>query len=443
MNLAIVNKGTIVGILLSSLYMTNTSAQATARPAEKSNLGTSYGGQDRLLKIDAVIRRQMEAKHIPGATALVLKNGKVIYQKAFGYADLETKRKLKIDDIFRIASQSKAITSLGVMMLWEEGKFLLDDPISKYIPAFKASSVLKAYDAQTETYTSMPAKREITVRDLLRHTSGIAYPAIFSDPVMWKIYERAGIPSGIGTTAGTLKEKMEQLARLPLQHQPGEGFTYGLNIDLLGHLIEIWSGQALDVFMKQRIFDPLDMKDTWFHLPSEKQNRLVSLYESTADHQLIKVNHLLYEGVDPNFPKLNGSYLSGGAGLSSTTNDMANFYTLYLNKGTFNGRRLISGKTIALMLQNQLGDQVKTSAMPPQPENFQFGLGGFALETQKNDYLLPLSQGSFGWGGAFNTHGWADPKEGLIALLFTQEYLSPYFSIGEEFQVAVYQAIGN
>ncbi|SHE66005.1 serine hydrolase domain-containing protein [Pedobacter caeni] len=442
MNLSIINKGTIVGILLTAFHITNTYAQHTARSASKSNPGTGYE-QDRLLKIDAMIQRQMDAKHIPGATALVLKDGKVIYQKAFGYADLETKRKVKNDDIFRIASQSKAITSLGVMMLWEEGKFLLDDPISKYIPAFKNPTVLLAYDATKNSYTTKPANREITVRDLLRHTSGIAYPAIFSDASMWKIYERAGIPSGVGTTEGTLKEKMELLATLPLQHQPGETFTYGLNIDLLGYLIEIWSGQALDVFMKQRIFDPLEMKDTYFHLPAEKQNRLASLYESTADHQLIKVKHLLYEGVDPEFPKLKGTYLSGGAGLSSTTQDMANFYTLYLNKGTFNGKRLISGKTIALMLQNQLGDQVKTSAMPPQPENFQFSLGGFAVETQKNDYLLPLSEGSFGWGGAFNTHGWADPKEGLIALLFTQEYLSPYFSIGEEFQVAVYQALSN
>jgi len=431
MNLTTINRVVIGSTLFSTLLLTNVQAQ------EKQF------DQDRLLKIDALIQRQINAKHIPGATALVLKNGKVIYEKAFGYADVETKRKMKTDDIFRIASQSKAITSLGVMMLWEEGKFLLDDPISKYIPAFKAATVLKAYDVQTKTYTTIAANREITVRDLLRHTSGIAYPAVFSDPTMWKIYEQAGIPSGIGTAAGTLKEKMELLGRMPLQHQPGEAFTYGLNIDLLGYLIEIWSGQALDVFMENRIFRPLEMKDTYFHLPLEKQKRLVSLYESTAEDQLIKVNHPLYEGVDPDFPKLKGTYLSGGAGLSSTTNDMANFYTLYLNKGTFNGKRLISGKTIALMLQNQLRDQVKTSAMPPQPENFQFGLGGFALETQKNDYLLTLSLGSFGWGGAFNTHGWADPKEGLIAILFTQEYLSPYFSIGEEFQVALYQALSN
>jgi CubicO group peptidase (beta-lactamase class C family) len=245
MNLITINKAVIGSTLFSILFLTAVQGQ------EKQF------DQDRLLKIDALIQRQINAKHIPGATALVLKNGKVVYEKAFGYADVESKRKMQTGDIFRIASQSKAITSLGVMMLWEEGKFLLDDPISKYIPAFKAPSVLKTYDAQSRTYTSTPAKREITVRDLLRHTSGIAYPAVFSDPTMWKIYEQAGIPSGIGTTAGTLKEKMELLGRQPLQHQPGVAFTYGLNIDLLGYLIEIWTGQALDVYMQNRIPRPL------------------------------------------------------------------------------------------------------------------------------------------------------------------------------------------
>lgn len=396
--------------------------------------------KERLSEIDEVINRQIAAKHIPGATALIIRNGQVVYNKAFGYADLETKKKMQTDGIFRIASQSKAITSLAVMMLWEDGKFLLDEPISKYIPAFKDSKVLVNYNAKDGSYTTRPATREITIRDLLRHTSGIAYPAIFSDPTMWSIYEKSGIPSGIGTTKSTVKEKMELLATMPLQHNPGEAFTYGLNIDLLGYLIEIWSGQPLDGFLKKRVLEPLEMSDTYFHIPKEKQSRLASMYETTEDGKLLKVDHPIYEGVDPLFPNLKGSYLSGGAGLSSTTADMAKFYSLYLNKGIYKGKRLLSPKTIELMLTNQLGDHVRISPMPPQPENFQFGLG-FALETAKNDYLSPLSIGSFGWGGAFNTHGWADPKEGIIALLFTQEYLSPYYSVGEEFQVAIYQAI--
>jgi CubicO group peptidase (beta-lactamase class C family) len=402
---------------------------------------TKAFNSERLEKIDAVINKHIAASHISGATALILKNGEIVYNKAFGYADLEAKKTMQTDDIFRIASQSKAITSLAVMMLWENGKFLLDEPVSKYIPAFKNPKVLISYNPKDGSYVTQPATREITIRDLLRHTSGIAYPAVFSDPTMWSIYEKAGVPSGIGTTNSNLKEKMELLATLPLQHNPGERFTYGLNIDLLGYLIEIWSGENLDKYLKENILTPLEMNDTYFHLPENKKHRLVGLYEVTPENKLIKVKHPIYEGVNADFPKMEGSYLSGGAGLSSTTSDMAKFYSLYLNKGVYKGKRLISRKTVELMLTNQLGDDVLISPLPPQPENFQFTLGGFSIVTEKNDYLSPQSIGTFGWGGAFNTHGWADPKEGIIALLFTQEYLSPWYSIGEEFQTAVYQSI--
>lgn len=404
---------------------------------------TKAFNSERLEKIDAVINKHIAASHISGATALILKNGEIVYNKAFGYADLEAKKTMQTDDIFRIASQSKAITSLAVMMLWENGKFLLDEPVSKYIPAFKNPKVLISYNPKDGSYVTQPATREITIRDLLRHTSGIAYPAVFSDPTMWSIYEKAGVPSGIGTTNSTLKEKMELLATLPLQHNPGERFTYGLNTDLLGYLIEIWSGEPLDKFMQKNILTPLEMNDTHFHIPEKEHHRLVSLYETTPENKLIKVEHPIYEGVNAEFPKMQGSYLSGGAGLSSTTADMAKFYSLYLNKGTYKGKRLISRKTVELMLTNQLGNQVLISPLPAQPENFQFTLGGFSVVTEKNAYLSPQSIGTFGWGGAFNTHGWADPKEGIIALLFTQEYLSPWYSIGEEFQTAIYQAIAD
>jgi len=396
---------------------------------------------NRLARIDSLIQKHIKAQHIPGATVLLIKKGKTVYNKAFGYADIEAKKAMQTDNIFRIASQSKAITSLAAMMLWEQGKFLLDDPVSMYIPAFKNPKVLDQYNTNDGTYTTKDAKREITVRDLLRHTSGIAYSALFSDPTMWHIYEKADIPSGIGTSKSTIKEKMELLATMPLQHYPGEQFTYGLNIDLLGYLIEIWSGSPLDVFLQENVLTPLAMHDTHFYIPEEKQQRLVGLYEINAADKLVKVDHPIYEGVDANFPKIKGTYHAGGAGLSATTADMANFYSLFLNNGVFNGKRLLAGKTVELMLRNQLGDQVTIAPNPPLAENLQFSLAGFSVVTPKNAYLTPQSIGSFGWGGAFNTHGWADPQEGVIALLFTQEYLSPWFTIGEEFQTAVYQAL--
>ncbi|GAA0525820.1 serine hydrolase domain-containing protein [Chitinophaga japonensis] len=407
-------------------------------------LTTARAQQDidptRLARIDSFIMRHINEKHIPGGVALILRNGQPIYSKAFGYADVESKRPMRVNSIFRIASQSKAITSLAVMMLWEEGKFLLDDPVSMYIPAFKNPRVLVSYNAGDTTYTTRPASREITIRDLLRHTSGIAYAAVFSDPRMWAIYQKAGVPSGIGTTASTLEEKMALLAKLPLQHDPGEAFTYGLNTDLLGYLVEIWSGQRFDVFLRQRVLEPLEMTDTWFHLPKEKQGRLVTLYESRGD-SLVKVTHPIYEGVDPLFPNLDGSYLSGGAGLSATVADYARFLSLYLNKGVYKNKRLLSASTVDLMLANQLAEGVHASPAPAQPAHFRFSLGGFALETPENDHLLPCRVGAFGWGGAFNTHYWADPEEKLVALFFTQEYLSPWWRIGEEFKVLTYQAI--
>jgi len=424
-------KYTIITFLVAAFI-----AQTTIVKAQKNRF---Y--KERLARIDTVVNKHIAASHIPGASVLIIKNGEVVYQKAFGYADVEKKAQMKTDAIFRIASQSKAITSLAVMILWERGKFQLDDPISKYIMAFKDPKVLIKYNAKDGSYTTRPASREITVRDLLRHTSGIAYPAIFSDPTMWSLYEKAAIPSGIGTMASTVGDKMKLLARLPLQHDPGERFTYGLNIDLLGYLIEIWSGEPLDQFLMKNVLIPLEMNDTYFHIPEKKQDRLVSLYETTAENKLVKVNHPIYEGVNAEFPKMQGTYLSGGAGLSATAGDLAKFYSLFLSKGLYKGKRIISPSTVKLMLTNQLGGQVVISPLPPQPENFQFALGGFALVTEKNAYLSPRNIGSFGWGGAFNTHGWADPKEGIIALLMTQEYLSPWYSIGEDFQTAIYQAI--
>jgi CubicO group peptidase (beta-lactamase class C family) len=406
------------------------------------SLGQNRLDSKRLEKIDEILQAHIIQKHIPGATALVIKDGEIVYNKALGYADIEKGIKLTPNHIFRIASQSKAITSLAAMILWEDGKFLLDEPVSKYVPEFSNPKVLVAYNPIDSTYTTEPAKREITIRDLMRHTSGLAYPAIFSDPTMWSIYEKAGVPSGIGTTKSNLKDAMGLLAKQPLKHHPGEAFTYGLNIDLLGYLIEIWSGQKLDVFMRERVFIPLEMNDTYFHVPTEKHDRVVPLYEfSQAENKIEKINHSMYEGVDANFPKLKGTYLSGGAGLNSTLGDMAKFYSIYLSEGVYKGKQIVSPKTIELMLTNQLGDNVAISPMPPQPENFQFSIGGFSITNSKNSYLSSLSEGSFGWGGAFNTHGWADPKEKIIALLFTQEYLSPHFSIGEEFQIALYQSL--
>lgn len=384
----------------------------------------------RLMLIDKKLDEYIRNEQFPGAVALLVRNGKIVYYKSFGSSDTGKKTPLKKDDIFRIASQSKAITSLAVMMLFEEGKFLLDDPISKYIPEFKNPVVLKTFNPKDSSYSTEPAKGEITVRHLLTHTSGIDYAVIGSES-MKAIYAKAGIPSGIGTEYSTIGTEMKKLAKMPLKHQPGEQWTYGLNTDVLGYLVEIWSGMSFNDFLMQRVFQPLGMKDTYFYLPKEKHGRLVPLYEGSTG-KAKKMNLSVYDKVNPDYPTLNGTYYSGGAGLSSTVEDYAKFLQLFLNQGEFNGSRLLSRKTVELMLT----DQTK------QENALDFGLG-FGLETEANDYRSIVSKGSFQWGGAFNTHYWADPKENLIGILYTNIYQAPpsTWSLNELFKNLVYQSI--
>lgn len=404
-------------------------AQSVKSFSETSTPADAGFSENRLDRIDELLEQHVKDQRIPGAVALIVRNGKIVYYKAFGYSDVERRSSLKKDDIFRIASQSKAITSLAVMMLWEEGKFLLDDPVSKYIPEFKNPKVLKTFDKDDTTFTTEPAQREITIRHLLTHSSGIDYPVIGSSEFK-AIYAKAGVPSGIGNDREILADKMKLLATMPLKHEPGERFTYGLNTDMLGYLIEIWSGLSFDQFLKTRIFDPLGMKDTYFYLPKNKHDRLVALH-GNRDGKVYKLESAAYDAMDTNYPKLKGSYFSGGAGLSSTVEDYAKFLQVFLNGGEFNGSRLLSRKTVDLMLTDQLPDL-----------NNEFGLG-FGLETEKNDYRSPASIGTFSWGGAFSTQYWADPAEKLIGVIYTNIYNNPFGYVNEKFKVLTYQALAD
>lgn len=384
---------------------------------------------ERLARIDQMMEEHVKNKWIPGGVILIARNGKIIYHKAYGYSDAEKQVTMKKDDIFRIASQTKAITSLAIMMLLEEGKFLLDDPLSRYIPEFKNPKVLLNLNWADTTYTTTPAKGEITIRQLLTHSSGIDYASIGSQEFN-AIYAKAGIPSGIGVSGPqVLADKMKILGGMPLKHNPGEQWTYGLNTDVLGYLVEVLSGMSLDQFFKTRIFQPLGMNDTYFYLPKEKQSRLVNLYQLKND-VLQKVSGTVYDKVHPDYPKSDLKYFSGGAGLSSTAEDYARFLQLFLNKGEYNGARLLSRKTVEWMLTNQL----------QPPINMQFGLG-FEIETDKSDYRNIYSMGTFSWGGAFDSNYWADPKEKLIGVIMTNMYDSEVHGRSDKFKILTYQSI--
>jgi len=394
-------------------------------PAKPEAAGMST---ERLSKIDGFMNDLVAKNAIPGSVVFVARNGKIVLHKAYGYDDIETKTPLKKDHIFRIASQTKAITSIAAMMLYEDGKFNLDDPVSKFIPEFKKPVILKTFNEADSSYTSEPAKKEITVRHLLTHTGGLGYAGIGSKE-MKAVYAKAGVPSGVGNSSNILLDKMKILGRQPLMHEPGEKFTYSLGVDVLGALAEIWSGKTLAEYFKEKIFTPLGMNDTYFYLPKDKQSRLTILYEE-QDGKLQKKRSSV-EG-DVNYPCLEGTYYSGGAGLSSSIEDYAKFLQMVLNGGTYNGKRLLGRKTVELILTNQI--------QPKVSETTQFGLG-FQVETPLNDYLSPQSLGSFSWGGMFNTQYWADPKEHLVGLVYTQIWPTTNGRITDKFKELVYQSI--
>ncbi len=361
---------------------------------------------------------------------LVARHGKIVYYKAFGLADRVTNRALKRDDIFRIASQSKAITATAVMMLWEEGRFQLDDPISRSIPEFKDAGVLRTFNEADVTWTTEPARTAITVRHLLTHTSGIGYGVIDGDERFRKIYQKAGVTDLFTTESVTIAESVKKLAKLPLHHHPGEKFTYSEGLDVLGYFIEIVSGMPFDVFLRERLFEPLGMKDTAFYLPADKAGRLVPV-QKPENARWVPYPVTFY---DPDYPiKGAKTFFSGGAGLCSTARDYATFLQMYLNGGELNGIRILSRTTVETIMINQVGDLS--------------GLGDYGLAfgvlSEKGHAKGGLgSYGTFEWGGYFNTQYFADPRENLIGVLMKQTRDAVDDS-GWKFRLLVGQAVDD
>jgi CubicO group peptidase (beta-lactamase class C family) len=389
--------------------------------------------QERLDRIDSMLTEAIEKDQIPGAVALVARNGRIVYHKAFGMADNEAGKKMQPENIFRIASQTKAITSTAVMMLWEEGKFSLDDPISRYIPEFAHPMVFKSLNEADSSFTATPATRPITIRNLITHTSGIGYGMIDDDNFR-KIYQKAGIIDAFTTEDVTIGENIKKLAGLPLHHEPGAAFTYSEGLDVLGYLIEIVSGMPMDEFFKERIFDPLGMEDTYFYLPDDKANRLVPV-QTFTDGKWERYQALpLY---DTDYP-IKGAkrFFSGGGGLSSTAKDYATFLQMYLNNGELNGVRLLSRTTVRAIMSNQVGDLMGDSGAG---YGLAFGLVGEKLSAMGGQE----STGTFYWGGYFNTSYFADPVEQTIGILMKQTQDTPTDETGAKFQVLVGQAIDD
>ncbi|MDA8897925.1 beta-lactamase family protein [Flavobacteriaceae bacterium] len=410
---------------LTIIFLVSGCSQTSSTFDLPENQGVST---ERLDRIDTYLNKAIEKNQIPGAVALIRRNNKIIYNKAFGYSDVENKIMYSTDDIFRIASMTKAVTSLAVLMLWEEGEFNLEDPIEKYIPEFKDLKVLTDFNETDSTYLSKPAENKISIRHLLTHTSGIGYGVIDEDARFKAIYKKQGIVDLFTTDSINIGSNVKKLAQLPLHHEPGEAFTYGESLDVLGYFIEVISQKSLDVFFKERIFDPLEMNDTYFYLPTTHQDRLVPI-QTKKDGFWTKYQGDFY---DTNYPvKGAKTFLSGGAGLSSTTADYSNFLQMFLNKGSFKDKQILGKKTVELVYVNQ------NSHIPGSSIGLAFG-----LVSEKDQALGGKgSMGTITWGGYFNTFYFADPVENIIGILYKQTREIEEEKTNIEFSTLLFQSL--
>lgn len=417
----------LVGILSAQTPSLNQSTKLSETPAV--DVGMS---QERIDRIDAMLKEAINSDQVPGVVALIARNGKIVYHKAIGTAN-ESGDKLEKDAIFRIASQTKAITSTAVMILWEEGRFRLDDPISKYIPEFGEAQILDTFNENDSTYTAKPAEDQITIRHLITHTSGLGYGVIDGDERFKKIYAKAGITDLFTTENVSIEESVKKLAKLPLHHNPGEKFTYSEGLDVLGYFVEVVSGMPFDEFLRKRIFDPLGMDDTWFYLPTEKHDRLVAV-QHRKDGQWKNYPITFY---DADYPKKGAKrFFSGGAGLSSTAKDYATFLQMYLNNGELNGVRILSRTTVQSIMGNQTEDKFGDGKK-------HYGLAFGVVTNKGQDAAGEGSVGTFDWGGYFNTQYFADPKEKTIGVLMKQTQGNTGDQTGWKFRQMVFAAVDD
>ena len=391
---------------------------------------------ERLDRIGEAIQKNIDAERIAGAVALVARHGKAAYFKPFGMMDKDAQRPMQKDTIFRICSMTKPITSVAVMMLYEEGHFMLSDPVSDFIPELADMQVLDP--PFPDCGNSLPAKRmkakrPITIRHLLTHTSGLTYSW---DPILGKEYNEKAVGSGLAQQEGTIGEAVKRLSTIPLLFHPGENYMYSAADDVLGYLVEVVSGMTLDEFFEERIFKSLGMADSHFYLPESKVPRLAKAYTYFDDKGLqlcpeepLTVGPIRYSAGYPyKGPK---TYFAGGAGLCSTTEDYLKFCQMLLNNGVLNDVRLLSRKSVELIPQNHVGDLLKTSG---------YGLG-FGTNSEPSHLRELGSVGAYYWGGFFYTSFIIDPKEDMIAIFMSQLYPTGGLNLRSKALNLAYQAI--
>lgn len=382
----------------------------------------------RLERLSELLNSYSEQQRISGGVALVLRDGKAVFFESFGKRDVEADADMPKDAIFRIASKTKAIVSVGVLVLQEEGHLLISDPVSKYLPEFASTKVAVRND--DGGYDVVDSKRQITIRDLLMHTAGIGYGwGVAAD--QWK---EAGIQGWyFADRDEPIRETVRRIAALPMDDHPGEKFVYGYATDILGALIEEISGMKLDMFLSEKILSPLKMNDTHFYLPMEKLDRLATVYSPTPDRGIVRAadpGGAVGQGHYVNGPRMS---FSGGAGYLSTATDYARFLQMLLNGGELDGARILSPKSVELMTIDHLHDI-----------EFRDGVGmglGFDIVLDVGSRGTPGSMGDFGWGGAYHSTYWVSPKDRLVVVFFTQLLPATGSDIHGKLRTMIYQAM--
>ncbi len=382
---------------------------------------------ERLERITVAMQQHIDDKELAGVVGLIARRGKIAYFETLGMRDREAARPMEEDTLFRIYSMTKPITSVAVMMLYEEGRFYLGDEVSKYIPALANLDVMmESTDPETgeKSFRLKPSEKDMTVQDLLRHTSGLTY-GIFGSTKVDEMYKKAGIADG------TVEDMVEKLGILPLMHEPGTEWHYSVSTDVLGRLVEVLSGVSFDQFLQERIFKPLGMDDTAFYIPQEKVDRLAAMYHIDEEKKLQR-------GDEDEAADSKPTFLSGGGGLFSTTEDYLKFCQMMLNGGELNGVRILSRKTVELMTRDHM---VGISTAVDDVDGQGFGLG-FAVCLDPAQKSAVDSVGTYHWGGAAHTRFWIDPEEEFIGV-FMVHIFNPQRDYQEQFRILSYQAIDD
>lgn len=385
---------------------------------------------ERLADITALMQKHVNEKKLAGAVAVVARRGKVAYLESVGKQDIEKNVDMNTDTIFRIASMTKPITSVAVMILYDDGLIELNDPVYRYIPEFYKPKVL----GSGEKGKNVRAKRKITIKHLLTHTSGLTY---HWDTQLGSAYKEAGITHGLIQDDSVLAEKMKKLARVPLLHQPGEKWTYGLSVDVLGRVVEVVSKKTLEEFFQERIFEPLGMKDTHFFIPDDKMARLAAVYAPKSKGGLKRLTKPVVEGslvYSADHPYVGQrKYFSGGGGLCSTVGDYLRFSQMLLNLGELDGKRVLKRRTVRLMIRDHVGELSKNQG---------FGLGFSVVRTEDESGGLDCV-GSYGWGGFWYTTFFVDPKKRMVGICMAQLHPDGVATLNSKFKGLVYKALRN